>query len=239
MYKILIGDTIAGVIDAPIFVRYQLRNKKVVVCSKEQAQGILSPDGTTVFQMEGMDVIPGTKYEVATIIPIAEDEYQTLLKIFQENESVTPEGDRIDVVGKATLKLVRDAKIAQMSDICSKTIVDGVDVIFADGKTHHFDLTIEDQLNLITLKEMISMGCNEIPYHEKGGLCKMYSASDIATLIDVASKHKTYHLTYFNSLKNYIMNIGEVTAVDSVRYGMSIPEEYCSDILLEMLGGGE
>lgn len=140
------------------------------------------------------------------------------IKQMQEQEAV-------DVIA---LKL---QKIEQMSVDCKSTIVNGFDIGLSDGIKHHFDLTEEEQLNLITLKEMVTQGMTQIPYHAKDELCVFYSPDDIMTIVNSATNFKTYQISYFNSLKNYINSIDSSDDVNSIEYGVEIPEEYQSGVL--------
>ncbi len=47
---------------------------------------------------------------------------------------------------------VRTETVAQMSATCNAAIVGGVDVTLTGGETKHFSLTLEDQLNLLSLQ---------------------------------------------------------------------------------------
>lgn len=122
-----------------------------------------------------------------------------------------------------------------MSATCNKIITNGFDAILSDGENHHFSLTIQDQLNLITLSSMVAAGETIIPYHADGELCKGYSVEDITTIINTATSFKTYHVTYFNSLKVYIDSMNDINEVNNVVYGIDIPEEYQSDVLKQLL----
>ena len=100
-----------------------------------------------------------------------------------------------------------------------------------DGLIYHFSLTTQDQLNLITLQSMIASGETAIPYHADGELCRYYTVEDISTVMDAATAHKTFHVTYFNSLKAYINSMDSIVDISKIEYGDEIPDEYQSDIL--------
>ena len=137
-------------------------------------------------------------------------------------------------LGQDDIDDIRDAKIDEMSIACNETITKGFDVELSDSESHHFSLTTQDQLNLITLSSMALAGDNDIPYHADGELCKYYTAEDINTIVSAATAFKTYHVTYFNSLKAYIMTLAKIEDVINVEYGSEIPDEYQSDILKEL-----
>lgn len=53
--KVMQGDTLvaAEAHDSPAYVRRQTKNNLIVRCSEQNAQGILSLDGSTVYQLDG------------------------------------------------------------------------------------------------------------------------------------------------------------------------------------------
>lgn len=96
-------------------------------------------------------------------------------------------------------------------------------------------MTTQDQLNLITLTDLVSSGETSIAYHADNELCKFYSAEDIACITNYATQFKTYHVSYFNSLKAYIEALEDVKEISSIEYGTDIPEEYQSEVLKTLL----
>lgn len=239
MYYKVIGDgTVLDVLKQPQYVTYQERNKLIVLCQRNGARGVLSTDGSTVWHVVGWKEIPLPDVISVQLVEIDEEEYEILKSAISSGETPSQDDNQSIVEpSEVTLEYVKEKKIAKMKSACEETITNGVDVVLSDGQTHHFDLTIEDQINLITLKEMIISGATEIPYHESGCLCKMYSPEDIAILLETASAHKTYQVTYFNSLKGYIQSLKEIDAVNNVYYGMPIPEDHWSEVLVAISGG--
>lgn len=63
---------------------------------------------------------------------------------------------------------VRTETVAQMSATCNAAIVGGVDVTLTGGETKHFSLTLEDQLNLLSLQGRVASGADSVPYHADG-----------------------------------------------------------------------
>lgn len=237
-YKVIGEGTVLDVLKQPQYVTFQERNKLIILCERNGARGVLSTDGSTVWHVAGWKEIPLPNVISVQLIEIDEEEYEILKSAIGSEDSSSDEAPQTESApSEVTLEYVKEKKIAKMKAACEETIVNGVDVIFGDGLTHHFDLTIEDQINLISLKEMIMAGAEEIPYHESGCLCKMYSPEDIAILLDVASNHKTYQVTYFNSLKGYINGLKEIDAVNNVYYGMPIPEDQWSEVLVAIAEG--
>lgn len=255
-YKIINSDRqiVDVLIDEEIsYVRFQQRNKLLVNCSKDEAQGFLSYDLLNLYRTEDMIKFPSNcnnyQYEEVTLKEITEDDYNILRKALDENKPIEPEPEPApepepepepspepdEEVDDNTLELVKTSKVSEMSKACNKVITNGFDVVLSDGKSHHFSLTTQDQLNLITLTGLVSSGETSIAYHADNELCKFYSAKDIACITNYATQFKTYHVSYFNSLKAYIEALEDVKEISSIEYGTDIPEEYQSEVLKALL----
>ena len=98
------------------------------------------------------------------------------------------------------------------------------------GETHHFSLTTQDQLNLMNLSTMIQTQ-DLIPYHADGEETLFYSAEEIKEIIAAANQFKIYQTTYYNALKTYINALETIEEISAIEYGITIPEEYKSDVL--------
>lgn len=180
------------------------------------------------------------QYEEAEIYSITKEEYdylrealQTEISIIEGNIELEPSQNEEDILIKdtTTIDYIRSIKLKEMSYICNKTITGGFDIQLSDGNSYHFSLTTQDQLNLITLATMVESGETQIPYHADGEPCKFYSTLDMKAIIDKATEFKTYHTSYYNSLKTYINSMETMEEISEVTYGMEIPEEYQSEVL--------
>ena len=134
---------------------------------------------------------------------------------------------------------VRTETVAQMSATCNAAIVGGVDVTLTGGETKHFSLTLEDQLNLLSLQGRVASGADSVPYHADGEECSYYSAADFGRIADAATRWKLYQESYFNALRGYILALETVTELRGVTYGMDIPEAYRTDVLRALLAQQE
>ena len=111
--------------------------------------------------------------------------------------------DAVEIIGSEdTLPIVRAAKLKEISIACNETIVNGVDLTF-DGETVHFNLSTEDQANIANLFRVVELGGTEFPYQADGGVCRIYTASEIATIYIAAQTLITTQTTYHNELKAY------------------------------------
>lgn len=184
-------------------------------------------------------------YEEISAYQIDKEEY-LLLKDAEENGEANTEITEYvenndepsvakDPIDTATIEYAKELKISDMSRQCNRIITSGVDVELSDNKVYHFSLTTQDQLNFISLSSMIANGETQIPYHADGELCKFYSVSDISKVIEAATVFKTYHVTYFNALRNYIQSLETIEDVANIAYGVSIPEQYQSEVLISLI----
>lgn len=124
-----------------------------------------------------------------------------------------------------------EAVIAAMSEACASAITGGVDVALSDGQAYHFSLTLEDQMNLMSLQAMVNAGAEAVPYHADGEDCRYYTAADFNLIAQAATAWKMYQESYFNSLRGYIQSIENEDELEAVQYGMDIPEIFQTDVL--------
>lgn len=179
-------------------------------------------------------------YETVTIQEISEEEYNIIHQAEMNNETIIIDDDDdepdkpiptppVDPDPDVTLEYVRESKVHEMSAACRNAIEDGVDVILR-GETHHFSLTTQDQLNLMSLNTYMGTQ-NLIPYHADGEEVSFYTVDEIKEIIAAAMAHKSYHTTYFNALKSYINALDSIENIAAITYGTPIPDEYKSDVL--------
>ena len=239
-YKLIQDNTFIGVANSQDFRVFQKKHQILLACSEEIANYVSCNE--TLYRDSWMVPVESIKfpYEYAQVIKIDKDEYDILLSTIEKNEEVIiePEPEEeittIAPTPDITIDFIKSSKIAEMSSICGSTIEAGVDVVLSDGEIKHFSYTTQDQLNLITLSAMIESGETALPYHADGELCRFYSVEDINLIINTATKHKTYHITYFNSLKAYINSLNSIEDISNIFYGVAIPINYQSEILQTM-----
>lgn len=243
-YKLLNDGEFIGVGTSYDLRKFQLKHSILLTSDDESAQYIQIGDKLYRDDWFSPTITELLDYTTVKIIVIEKDEYDTLfeaietgkeIEITDEEPDIQEELPQIDPDEEVTIEYVKAVKSAEMSATCNKIITNGFDAILSDGENHHFSLTIQDQLNLINLSSMVAAGETIIPYHADGELCKGYSVEDITTIINTATSFKTYHVTYFNSLKVYIDSMNDINEVNNVVYGIDIPEEYQSDVLKQLL----
>lgn len=138
--------------------------------------------------------------------------------------------DAVEIIGTDnSMEVIRSAKISEISSACNAVIVAGIDIEF-NGENVHFNLSIEDQSNIANLFRVVELGGTEFPYQADGGVCRIYSASEIAQIYIAAQTLITTQTTYHNALKAYVMSLDDVDIIASVQYGMELPEPYSSEV---------
>ena len=249
-YKIIQNDSVIGVCSSDDFRIYQEKNGLLLFATEKKGQYIRL--GNILFRDDWMSPINETAnidFEHVTILRISKNEYDILKQAEESgNEIVLEQLDEeqqdevqtlTDPITEMTIEYVKTLKIKEMSAVCNHTITNGFDITLSDNHVHHFSLTTQDQLNFISLSSMIANGETQIPYHADGELCKFYSVSDMNKVIETATNFKTYHVTYFNALRNYIQSLETIEDVANIEYGVSIPEQYQSEVLISLIANAQ
>ncbi len=240
-YKMISGENFVGIGTSLDLRRFQLKHKVVLACDESNAQYIQYKDNLyrAAWMVPVNNELVG--YSLLEVIEIDKKEYEILLASIEAGEEIetSPEVEEnlpeqeIELMPneKVTIEFVRNAKIKEMSNRCNKEITSGFNVVLSDGLSHHFDLTLEDQLNLFDVATAIENGEDKIAYHASGEMSKFYSAEEMTKIIEAASELKQYHTAYFNSLKGYINSLTDMGEVAAIEYGVVVPDEYTSEVL--------
>lgn len=72
----------------PAYVRWQVRNSMKILCSETLAQGIVSLDGSMVYQLEGRDALPLEGLLLAEMI--SQVDYEALINQVEDPEDSAP-----------------------------------------------------------------------------------------------------------------------------------------------------
>ena len=242
-FKALDGDSFLGIATELDLCKVKERSGLPplhLCCKIEGAQYIVIND--TYYHANSLrpESIKGL-HPTVTLKEITKEEYESIQNIIEtgnldkipdetdnnENVDETP----IDQETEVTIEFVRKNKLKALSTTCEDIIMSGIDVVLSDGQAHHFSLNTNDQLNLITLSTMVASGETSIPYHADGEACKFYSVADINEILNRATAHKTFHISYYNSLKTYVSSLTSIEEISKVNYGDNIPVKYQSDVL--------
>lgn len=236
-YKIIRDNEFIGVGTTLSLRRFQKKHGIILICDESEVQYIQCNEKLyRAFWMKP-EITQDVEYEIADVVRIERDEYDRLFAAIEANAEIVIEEPTVEEISAVieesdvAVEFIRNSKIAEMKNICNKTITNGFDIELSDGESHHFSLATHDQLNLITSAQMIVDGCELIPYHADGELCKYYSVLDMQDIINMSNSWKSYHISYFNSIKAYINSLDSMSDIVDVCYGMEIPEVYQSKVL--------
>lgn len=236
-YKIINDNEFIGVATSRDFIKYSPRANCFLL--SDEVRGEYINLGATLYRSTWMaPIVHLEPYVSAIITEITEEEYNTIKQTIDDGEAVIiidddDEEEQPVVIPEEPdliLETMKEIKIDQMSKTCRQTIEAGFDLELR-GKTQHFSLTTQDQLNLMNLNIMIQTE-TLIPYHADGEEVTFYTVEEIQQIISAANTFKNYQLAYNNALKAYINDLDTIEAIAAIEYGTPIPDEYKSDVLM-------
>lgn len=172
---------------------------------------------TTIYSMKPHSIVLSNDGTIF-IEPVIDDGQPIV-----ENNSIDENPPTIDI------PKLRDEKISEIKSVCDTYITDGVDVEVEDGY-QHFSYTLEDQTNIKDAFDLAVQTGLGVPYHCDGQGCKLYSADDIVKIFVAEKINLTYHTTYFNQLRQYIMTLEDADAIRAIYYGIELPEPYLTNL---------
>ncbi len=77
-YKVIKDGKIIDVLNNLTYLKWQPKNKIMLLSDINEAQAILSSDGNTVWHVEGLYDLPVSGYDTVSVIAIDEYEYKQL-----------------------------------------------------------------------------------------------------------------------------------------------------------------
>ncbi len=77
-YKVLKNNKVIDVLRNLTYLKYQPKNKIMVLCGINEAQAILSSDGSTIWHEKSLYELPVSGYETVEAIEIDDFEYKQL-----------------------------------------------------------------------------------------------------------------------------------------------------------------
>ena len=77
-YKVIKDNKVIDVLDHLTYLKWQPKNKIMLLCGLEEAQAILSSDGNTVWHVDGYYDLPVEGYDTVQIFEVDKYEYEKL-----------------------------------------------------------------------------------------------------------------------------------------------------------------
>lgn len=237
-YKLINDNKFIGIVCSDDFIRYSAIVDCFLRSSEEDGEYISFEN--KLYRTTWMSPIKMyQEHQKITTVEVDKEEYDAFMEAYRAGEEIEEDIDdeegqeqepEVNPYDYDTIDYIRTQKILSMSQACRHTIEEGFDLELR-GETHHFSLTIQDQLNLMSLVATMQTD-SLIPYHADGEETVFYSTNEINQIIAAAQAHKDYQTTYYNSLKAYINSLDTIEAIAAITYGTPIPDEYKSDVLM-------
>lgn len=221
MFKLVNNNKIVDVIRYPNYVRFQ-KFGKVAITDKSSAQGIVGSDGYTLYSLY---YIPELDYEIVSLHEIDLNEFNRLKVLLDNNQIISTD---------EALEEAREIKIRSLSIACKNKITKGFSILLSDGEKHHFKLTVEDQLNLMSLENQLKSEQNSFIYHSTNNLCRMFSRADVEKIVKTFRLFTVYHTTYFNTAKHYIKSLTDIEKIKSFSYGLDV-SDFVTDVTIKQI----
>ena len=208
-YKIIKDKEFIGVGTTLNLRRFQNKHQIILICDETQVQYIQLGDIFYRANWMWPEATDSVKYEIADVIRIEKDEYDLLLKAVETNEEIIIEEEPVVeavpiVVENPTIDYVRSSKISELKCACTNAITNGVDIKLSDGETRHFSMSLEDQINLLTMAYLSDES--------------VYSTEDMKTIIAETNAFKNRHIAKFKQLENRINSLNTIQEVSAVNY---------------------
>ena len=208
-YKIIKNKEFIGVGTTLNLRRFQKKHEIILICDETQVQYIQLDDVLYRANWMWPETTNGVQYESADVIRIEKDEYDLLLQAVETNEEIVIEEEPIVeiehvIVEEPTIDYVRASKIAELKRDCNNAITNGVDIRLSDGETRHFSMSVEDQINLLTMAYL--------------GDESVYSNKDMKMIITEINAFKNSHIVKFKKLKDRVSSLNTIQEVSAVSY---------------------
>lgn len=102
-YKVIKNGKIIDVLDKLIYLKYQKKHDRMILCKEDEAQAVMSSDNKYIWHVNTMYDLPVAGYDTVSLLPIDQYEYEEL-KLFNLNT-------REELIDAFTLSLIKDGVI--------------------------------------------------------------------------------------------------------------------------------
>ena len=207
-FKIIKDKEFIGIGTTRDMRKFQKKHNVLLMCDENEAQYIQY--GEDLYHAYWMEAVDGD-YITADVIRITEDEYKYLESAIESNEEIKLAEEpvveyepAVDEIEELTIDFVRASKISELKHHCNKAITNGVDIKLSDGETRHFSMSLEDQINLLTMAYLSDES--------------VYSSKDMKTIIAETNAFKNSHIAKFKKLESRVNSLNAIQEVSAVNY---------------------
>ena len=135
-YKVIYNDKVIDVLDRLVYLRYQEKHNRMVLCDESKAQAIFSSDGSEIWHVDGMYDIPVSGYDTV----------------------------RLETIDKYEYKRLKDLNCGTMEDVVDgfvKSVIDGDTSILSDSLKRLYSRKEIDEITVVKLCEAHKIAENE------------------------------------------------------------------------------
>ena len=221
MYKIIHNKIVIDVVKHPIFLKF-LQNGHITITDKTSADGIAGSDNTVYSFINN-------SYKKVSIKKIDKKEFKRLQNLLNSDQEIYADSTEL---AKAKVE-----KIKILSEICKDRITTGFSIELSNGQ-YDFKLTTEDQINLMSIENLLASGEKFFIYHATNEPCRIYPKEDMQKIIKAYRAHILYHTTYFNIAKQYINSLTNIEQINRFVYGDNIEDFVLEPVLKSIINNG-
>lgn len=128
-----------------------------------------------------------------------------------------------------TLEEIKESKKQEIRLMYQSVTASGIDVEMSTGR-QHFPLGNEDITFLMGKKIELESGASEVSYQDSNNRCMFVSSEDMQAIITTALTFVNVQTTYRNNLCEWVDLCKTKEEVESINYGIAIPEEYQNEV---------
>jgi hypothetical protein len=121
---------------------------------------------------------------------------------------------------KINLDEVKQNKINELNQKCNEIITNGF-YSNADGTNKLYDFELENQINLLSLKQQAVNG-NVISYYAKCESCHSYTSEQFLQLAMDAENFKFNTIEKYKLLKTYVESLNSINEINSITWDTEI-----------------
>lgn len=77
-YKVIKNNRVIDVLDKLIYLKYQPKHNRMILCNESEAQAILSSDKDHIWHEETLYKVPIPGYDTVRLVEVDEQEYRQL-----------------------------------------------------------------------------------------------------------------------------------------------------------------
>ena len=107
-YKVVLDNKVIDVLDNLVYLKYQPKHNRMLLCNESEAQAVFSSDRSEIWHVDGFYDLPVDGYDTVQLIPIDKFEYRRF-KVFSGK---TPE----EIIDRFTKLVLIDKEVSQLTD---------------------------------------------------------------------------------------------------------------------------